>query len=97
MKKIKLMADYECFPLWDASPEGGGRNINPDELPISSSLKDRLNLWALKYDNTLNRDYPPDSGFKSDEEENQFNIEGRSIFEKLKEELGGSYTVTMML
>lgn len=97
MNKIKLMADYECFPLWDASPEGGGRNINPDELPISPSLKNRLNSWALKYDNTLDRNYPPDSGFKSDEEETQFNIEGRLIFEKLKEELGNSYTVTMML
>ena len=47
-EKIKLMADYQCFPLWDASQEGGGRNIDPDELPISLSLKARLNLWRVK-------------------------------------------------
>ncbi|AVY93976.1 hypothetical protein DAI18_07905 [Microvirgula aerodenitrificans] len=95
MKKIKLMADYQCFPLWDASQEGGGRNINPDELPISLILKARLNLWALKYDGTLNQEYPPDSGFKNNEEENEFNVEGKSIFENLKKELGTSYVVIM--
>ncbi|KES16178.1 hypothetical protein GASC598I20_006050, partial [Gilliamella apicola SCGC AB-598-I20] len=36
MKKIKLMADYECYPLWiDSDNEVG--NIDPDSLLISDS------------------------------------------------------------
>ncbi len=36
MKRIKLMADYDCYPLWlDSDDEVG--NIDPDVLPISDS------------------------------------------------------------
>lgn len=45
MKIIKLMADYQCHPLWDVSPENY-RDISPAELLITSELKDRLRKWA---------------------------------------------------
>jgi hypothetical protein len=45
MKNIKLMADYQCHPLWNMSPGEYG-DINPDDLPISQELKDQLNAWA---------------------------------------------------
>jgi len=35
---IKLMADYQCFPLWEASPGKVG-NVDPNTLPISEGLK----------------------------------------------------------
>lgn len=38
MKTIKLMADYDCFPLWKSSPGEVG-NIDPEDLPISYDLK----------------------------------------------------------
>ncbi len=49
-KKIKLMADYQCYPLWDMEEIG---NIDPNKLPISIVLKRQLNTWAECYDDLL--------------------------------------------
>lgn len=92
MRVIKLMADYYCFPLWEASPGEVG-NISPDSLPISNNLKKRLADWAAAYDKTLDEEYPPNSGFKSEKEELEFNKEAVSIADELRRELGGVYSV----
>lgn len=94
MKSIKLMADYQCHPLWNMSPGKYG-DLSPDDLPISQGLKDQLNAWARVFDATLNMDYPPDSGFESDEAKAEFKQEGYRLAERLKEELGPAYTVTL--
>jgi hypothetical protein len=70
VKTIKLMADYGCFPLWWASGEVG--NIDPNDLPLSPELRQLLADWARAFDQTLNQDYPPDSGFKSEVDEVEF-------------------------
>lgn len=57
MRVIKLMADYQCFPLWEASPGAVG-NIDPKDLPISLSLQRELMVWAEKFDATLNMQDP---------------------------------------
>lgn len=92
MKKIKLMADYQCHPLWDVSPEGYG-DISPEEFPISSELKDMLRQWAERYDAILNIDDPASSAFKSKEEEKQFISDGYKLARYLQEELGDSYNI----
>ena len=33
VKKIELMADYNCYPLWWANGDG---NIDPSTLPLTS-------------------------------------------------------------
>lgn len=71
MKIIKLSTDYHCWPLWGVSPNELG-NINPNDLPISEELKNKLNEWADIYDSTLNQEYPPNSGFDSKEQEQLF-------------------------
>ena len=71
MKIIKVMADYQCYPIWNMSPSEYS-DMSPDELPISQGLKDRLYAWAHAFDATLNLEYPPDSGFKSEEAEDEF-------------------------
>lgn len=93
MKKIKLMADYQCYPLWLNSNDAVG-NINPNTLPISNVLKNELNNWSDKYDETLNLDDPLTSGFATPEEEMVFNEMGQSLKEKLQAELGDDYEVT---
>ena len=92
MRAIKLMADYQCFPLWEASAGYVG-NINPDDLPISSSLRDRLMAWAAVFDTTLDMDDPASSGFESEEAANDFRIEGLALAQQLQDELGGAYVV----
>ena len=92
MKKIKLMADYECYPLWiDSDNEVG--NIDPDSLLNSDSLKNELNKWSDDDDKTLNSDNPLESGFKTINEEIAFKEKGKSLQEKLQIELGNNYDV----
>lgn len=92
MRTIKLMADYQCFPLWEVSPEIVG-NINPQDLPISSMLKQALMMWAAKFDATLNMDDPVSSGFGSERAANEFREEGDALAQRLQEELGKNYVV----
>lgn len=96
MRTIKLMADYQCFPLWEASPGEVG-NIDPEGLPISEDLKAKLADWARQYDETLNMDYPPDSGFESAEAEAQFKQEGCRLADQLRMELGPEYEIRTYL
>lgn len=96
MESIKLMADYQCHPIWDMSP-GKYRDVDPDELPISEGLKARLKAWAAKYDETLDIDSPADSGFATAELEEEFKEEGRALVSLLKSELGAECKVMLVL
>ena len=86
------MAEYECFPIWEAFDDGT-KNVDPDHLPVGSELKVSLRNWAATYDRTLNQDYPPDSGFATPEEEETFEIEGRRLWKELTDNLGPEYKV----
>jgi hypothetical protein len=86
------MADYGCHPLW-AADDDGTRNVSPDELPLSAELRAALAAWARAFDATLNHEYPPDSGFRSAAEENDFETEGRRLWNHLRAQLGGAYRV----
>lgn len=90
---LKLMADYECSPLWEQT-ETGTNNVNPEVLPISQGLRDALNAWAQRYDDTLDRDDPRRSGFPNLEAEVAFNADGQALLDRLKAELGQQYTLT---
>lgn len=96
MKKIKLMADYGCFPLWHASGEEVG-DIDPNDLPLSQELRQGLADWACAFDQTLNQDYPPDSGFKNDADEVEFKQQATRLAEQLREELGPEFEVTVQV
>ncbi|WP_370463638.1 hypothetical protein [Pantoea sp. B9002] len=92
MKKIKLMADYGCYPLWGTTPDDFG-DISPEDLSISSNLKDSLYSWAKRYDAILNMDDPASSGFKDKEEEEKFIKDGYELARNLQDELGNQYEV----
>ncbi len=89
-KKIKLMADYQCYPLWDIEKVG---NIDPDKLPISIVLKKYLNLWAECYDENLVLEEPRLSGFKNEIEALAFEAQGQFLWRQLQKELGNTYKV----
>ncbi|CAM3417695.1 CdiI immunity protein domain-containing protein [Bordetella sputigena] len=95
MKKIKLMADYHCYPVWDLS--GPYRDIDPDELPISDNLKSRLMEWARTYDGILNMDDPAASDFETPEARRAFEACGRHLAEQLQKELGPDFLVSVYL
>lgn len=92
MKKIKLMADYECFPLWGTALDDLG-DISPEELPISQELKNSLYEWAERFNAILNIEDPASSGFKNEEEEKLFIDDGYKLAQCLRNELGSEYEI----
>ncbi|CAB3797233.1 hypothetical protein [Pararobbsia alpina] len=96
MRTIKLMADYQCFPLWEASLGVVG-NIDPKGLQISPSLRQGLMTWAAKFDATLNMNDPASSCFESEQAASEFRQEGEVLAQRLQEELGAAYVVTKKL
>lgn len=92
MKPIKLMPDYQCFPLWDMTPGAYG-DLDPKALPISELLQGQLMDWARAYDETLNLEDPVNSGFVTVDAKNAFEAEGMRLADRLREELGSQFEV----
>lgn len=90
--KIKVMADYECWPLW-WDGDGLVDNVAPADLGLSDGLTADLCAWAAAYDATLDRDDPAASRFASSEEERSFHARGERLAARVAEELGPAATV----
>jgi hypothetical protein len=90
MTTIKVMADYEYWPLWK------GENLDPDSLPLSEHLREQLAAWAERYDETLLDEYPAESEFSSESEAEQFVDDGRKLANMLALELGNEFVVTYL-
>ncbi|MFI2610920.1 hypothetical protein [Kitasatospora sp. NPDC018619] len=91
---IRVLADYECYPLWLTGEDAGDLSPAEPALALSAGLIGRLDAWSDAYDETLCRDDPMSSGFASQEAEDQFYETGRTLAEDLAAELGGSWKVT---
>lgn len=89
--KIKLMTDYNCYPLWWTNGRVG--DINPNTLPLNQKTIQSLEAWANVYDNILNWDDPASSGFASLEDKEAFEQEGINLWLQLREELSPNYQV----
>ncbi|MEI8633219.1 hypothetical protein P4S72_16590 [Vibrio sp. PP-XX7] len=87
------MADYECYPIWEIL-EDGVDNIDPDSLHLPQDIRDSLIHWSQRYDDTLDANNPQKSGFTSTELEDEFETEGKRLFEILKKRLSETYIVT---
>ena len=94
-RRLRLMPDYECFPLWEDGEEVG--NIDPTTLPISAALQSALFDWAARYDATLNHDYPPESGFQSKADEQKFVEDAEALLNRLRTELGEDYVIRLKM
>ena len=96
MRTLKLMSDYGCHPLWEASTGGTG-NVDPASLPLTADLQRALRDWALRYDATLDQDDPRQSGFPNEEREASFMSDGAALAKRLQDELGPDYAVVVKL
>lgn len=90
--RIKLMADYDCSPLWWAG-DGKVSPIELDEIPLSENTIERLKLWATAYNRKLNREDPANSPGFTSEEQSAFECEGVSLLDRLQRELAPNYEV----
>lgn len=93
MKKIKLMTDYYCYPLWWAAGSGNAGDIDPKTLPLKSETIKRIEAWAAIFHSILNKEDPAASGFASEEDMKAFDREGISIWHQLRSELEPEYEV----
>ena len=92
MRIIKLMPDYQCFPIWDMTSAAYG-DLDPKALPISELLQGRLMSWAQAYDGTLNLKDPSNSGFLTEDAKDAFEAEGVRLANRLREELGPQFVI----
>jgi len=86
LRKIRLMPEYDCFPLWEEVVDGV-KNVDPSTLPLSPELQQDLDKWADDYESTMNPDYPPESGFPSAEIAADFDGRGHELWQRLTKEL----------
>jgi len=93
-RRLKLMTDYECSPLWDYG-ESGDLYDNPDpaSLPLSKTTIDDLKAWAAWYDTWVDMREPYDSRRVLPEEREAFKRVGRRLWESLQRELGSGWHV----
>jgi hypothetical protein len=89
MKKIKLMADYNSWPLWYDDPDDQYNMgpFDPNSWPISESLCGELEAWQNKFNATIDMSNPSDAGFNSVKELEEFLEHGQKLKEKLAIEL----------
>jgi hypothetical protein len=91
-KKIRLMADYGCDPLWWNEPDEVG-DIDPAQFPLHQETINRLYKWVQAYDARLNWDDPDNSPPLTQEELDNFEAEGISLWKQLRQELSPHYEV----
>ena len=94
MKKIKLMCDYFCHPIWhdDGETTGEFGDIDPRTLPISAVLAAALAEWAESFDRGLDMSDPGSSRWVPGEQEEFLRV-GRHLLERLRGELGADFIV----
>lgn len=93
VKRIKLMAEYNYYPLWEMDDVG---DIDPSDLRLSDETIERLLQWAKIYDGIINWDEPYLAGFASEKERIAFEGEGISLWQQLQKELGDEYKIFYM-
>ncbi len=86
-RRIKVMADYACHPLWSMDEAYSG-NLDPEALGLSPALVADLRAWAERFDDALDWDNPgavrEEDGFVARHE-----AEGRTLAQRLADELAG--------
>ena len=90
-KQIKLMPDYQCWPLWWAGTHPPG-NIDPYTLPLSVETSKRLIAWAQMFDAQLHWDDPGSTTW-TEEFLQKFEQEGFDLWKELTSELAGEFKI----
>lgn len=92
IKKLRLAAEYACFPLWwDDGFQFG--DLDPFELPISPQLQQALIDWSEQFDAIYTLDDPASASFVSLAAEQLFAEQGLVLAKQLQAELGCDYHI----
>lgn len=88
--RLKLMADVGAPPLWNADRGGP---VSLESLPLSPALLERLERWRKVYESYLAREGRYLEQQSNSAELDAFEREGLAIWQQLREELAGVYSV----
>lgn len=83
-QRIKVMADYQCDPLWALDEERYGC-FSPDMIELSPELREDLKAWALAFDSQYDSDDPA-AGLWDEARFAEHAEQGRRLAERLKRE-----------
>lgn len=89
MPCLRLAAEYGGWPLWETEDSDIATNVDPYSLPIPRSLADDLAAWSETHEATLDQDYPPDSGFPTEEAAEAWLRAGSDLATRLRLALQG--------
>ncbi len=92
MKYIKFGVEYGAPPFFNTDVDKMG-HIDFDEMGLSNDLLSRIREWDNDFQNTFDENYPPDSGFKSENDVFLHNLEGKEISVLMQKELGKDFLV----
>lgn len=84
-------------PVWNGVPGTGPYNLALEHLPITDQLAKELGRWQLSFLETLDEEYPPDSGFATPEEEEAFVSTGRLLARRFSTEIPDAVEVVLQL
>jgi len=91
MRPLRLMADYDCHPLWE--PGADPYNVAPSSLGIPAELATALQDWADQYTATLDRWDPTASGFADESVAEAWLRRGAHFASRMRDE---GYAVTYL-
>jgi hypothetical protein len=92
MRQLKLMAEVQCWPLWQDEPDAFD-NVDPATLGLSARLLEQLTRWTDRWDAQYDlQGRPPAIEWAAGEFE-RFDQEGMELWKDLQQELNGRYRV----
>ena len=83
-KRIKLMADYGCDPLWALDEDLFG-SFPPEHLGLSEELTGAISAWAAGYESAIALDDPA-TGLWTEAQHGAHETEGRRLAVLMKRE-----------
>jgi len=92
MKTFRLREVYGAPPIFNPDVDEMGY-MEPSGLHMSPHLLAQLEEWNFKFQQTFFEDYPPNSGFKSDDDRNRHNARGAELATLLQQELGAGVRI----
>lgn len=83
-KRVKVLADYDCHPLWALDEDNYG-DFPPETLGLSEALTADLKAWADAYSASLNRE-DPTSNYWTEEQYLAHDAQARPLAVRLARE-----------
>jgi hypothetical protein len=94
--RLRISAEYQCYPTWVSLPGGGVDNPAPADLGLPADLATALDAWSDEFDAIFPADDPGSAAFDSPEDEQDFYARGRALAERVADAVGDRYHVTYL-